>query len=285
MLWIKIKEKRSGPPIFAYEKKSPFFWYFNRHTGTLNKTSTRCTSRGGFSTRNQAALNGIEVSSIKEMNNVGTSFENKCFPRERISGEQGFCAAIAAYYICSDLSLAAIENMKLKFHEELTISETTKIHVTDGSYQILQVINQNLSTTFLQQVYSPKDGSTPFAFNNALFGDVGDNGKFLIELQDVNIISPIRISHFVSLDTHKLEIYDPMFVKGAIVTQRNSDGYCLFLETMQLLHSVMVFRVWKLLDKTQRICSCITNSCDVDDELPKEKKRKGKKRNNEMFYM
>ena len=25
------------------------------------------------------------------------------------------------------------------------------------------------------------------------------------------------------------EIYDPMYVKGAIVTQRNSDGHCLFL--------------------------------------------------------
>jgi hypothetical protein len=78
--------------------------------------------------------------------------------------------------------------MKLKFHEELTTSESTKIHVTDGSYQILQVINQNLSSTFLQATSLPSDsGTTPFPFSNALFGNVGDNGKFLVELQDVNI--------------------------------------------------------------------------------------------------
>ena len=69
-----------------------------------------------------------------------------------------------------------------------------------------------------------------------------------------------------------------MYVKGAIVTQRNSDGYCLLLETLHLLHSVKVFRVWKLVEKTQRIFSSITSSCDVDDELPKKKKRKGKKK-------
>ena len=75
-----------------------------------------------------------------------------------------------------------------------------------------------------------------------------------------------------------------MDVKGAIVTQRNSDGYCLFLETLHLLHSVVVFTVWKVVDKTQRIFSYITSSCGVDDELPKKKKRRGKPKNNVKCY-
>jgi len=75
-----------------------------------------------------------------------------------------------------------------------------------------------------------------------------------------------------------------MFVKGAILTQRNSDGYCLFLETLHLLHSVKVFTVWKLADKTHRIFSSITSDCDVDGELPKKKKRRGKKQHKVMCY-
>jgi hypothetical protein len=39
-------------------------------------------------------------------------------------------------------------------------------------------------------------------------------GKFLIELRDENVMSAIGISHYVSLDTEKLEIYDPSNVKG-----------------------------------------------------------------------
>lgn len=103
--------------------------------------------------------------------------------------------------------------------------------VTDGTYKVVQVINQKLSSTFLQQVYPAKEASNPHGFNNDVFGDAEHVGKFLVELRDQIITSPIGTSHFVSIDTHKLEIYDPISVRGAIVTQRNFEGSCLFLET------------------------------------------------------
>ena len=96
---------------YLYEKKSPFFWYFNRHNGTITRTSTRCALRGGFTTRNFAASKGIVVSSIQEFDNAGTSLEYKCFPRERILGDKGCYAPIAAYYICPDLSISVIETL------------------------------------------------------------------------------------------------------------------------------------------------------------------------------
>jgi hypothetical protein len=116
---------------YLYEKKSPFFWYFNRHNGTITRTSTRCALRGGFTTRNLAASKGIVVSSIHEFNNAGTSLEYKCFPREIISGDKGCCAPIAAYYICPDLSISVIETLQKDFHEELSIKGNSSILLCD----------------------------------------------------------------------------------------------------------------------------------------------------------
>jgi len=93
----------------------------------------------------------------------------------------------------------------------------------------------------------------------------------------------IGISHYVSLDTEKLEIYDPMSVEGAIVTQRTSDGNCLLLETLQLHHTVKVFTVWKLFPKTKRVNCSMASMDKIDVEVPKKKKRKGKKQTNVIF--
>ena len=103
--------------------------------------------------------------------------------------------------------------------------------------------------------------------------------EFLVEMRDERVTSPIGISHFVSVDTTKLEIYDPMSSSGAILTQRNIHGYILFLETLHLVHSVKVVRIWKLVDKPKR-----TFSNMVDGEIQKKKKRKGIKRLKTMYY-
>ena len=223
-------------------------------------------------------MNGIKVSTITEMNNVGKCFEHKDWPRESISGEKGGCAPIAAYYICFDLSVYVIELLKTEFHEELSLSDSRSIYVTDGSYNIVDVMNRKMSTTFLRQIYPSADVTSIQVFHNAIFGDRENCGKFLIELRDEIVQTAIGISHYVSLDTEKLEIYDPMSVGGAIVTQRCSDGNCLLLETLQLHHTVKVYHVWKLLQKSKRVNCSMASMDKIDVEVPKKKKRKGKKR-------
>ena len=78
--------------------------------------------------------------------------------------------------------------------------------------------------------------------------------------------------------TRELEIYDPMSVEGAIVTQRSRDGSCLLLETLQLHHTVKVFHVWKLFQKSKRVNCSMVSMVTTDVEILKKKKRKGKKR-------
>jgi hypothetical protein len=104
------------------------------------------------------------------MNNVGKCFEYKDWPRDPVSGERGFCAPIAAYYICSDLSVNVIEKLKTEFHEELSISESSSIFVTDGTYRIVETINRRLSSTLLRKIYPSKDVITLVGFSNTLFG-------------------------------------------------------------------------------------------------------------------
>jgi hypothetical protein len=70
-----------------------------------------------------------------------------------------------------------------------------------------------------------------------------------------------------------------MSVGGAIVTQRCSDGNCLLLETLQLHHTVKVYHVWKLFQKTKRPMKSTQATEELDVNVPKKKKRKGKKQN------
>jgi hypothetical protein len=69
-----------------------------------------------------------------------------------------------------------------------------------------------------------------------------------------------------------------MSAEGAIVTQRSSDGNCLFLETLQLNDSVKVFHIWKLSQKPKRVNCSMLSMEEIDVKVPKKKKRKGKKR-------
>jgi hypothetical protein len=169
--------------------------------------------------------------------------------------------------------------LKTQLHEELATSESTSVFVTDGPSNIVEVMNRKMPTTIFRRIYPSTDVTSRHRFCNSIFGDTENCGKFLIELRDETVLTAIGISHYVSLDTEKLEIYDPMSVEGAIVTQRSSDGYCLLLETLQLHHTVKVFTVWKLLQKSKRV-NCSMASMDTTEfEVPNKKKRKGKKQN------
>jgi hypothetical protein len=52
----------------------------------------------------------------------------------------------------------------------------------------------NLPTTSLQKIFPTKDPTTHPGFNNALFGDKDECGRFLIELRDINVFSLSNIS-------------------------------------------------------------------------------------------
>ena len=142
---------------------------------------------------------------------------------------------------------------------------------------------RRLSSTLLRKIYPSKDVINLVGFSNTLFGDGDHCGKFLIELRDENVMFAIGISHYVSLDTEKLEIYDPMSKDGAIITQRNSDGYCLLLETLRLMHTVKILNVWKLFDKSSRTHSLVMSNV-IHNEEPKKKKHRGQKRMKSNFY-
>ena len=241
----------------------------------------KCARKGGFPiTRQEATSKGMQLTTIQEFNNVGATFQYTRWPRDPMKGDKGFCALIAAYYICLELSMSVFLKLKNDLHTEIAISETSTIFVTDGTYRIVKCINESMSTTFLRQVYPFKNERSSQEFSNAIFGYADNGGKFLVEMRDEKVTSPLGISHFVSVDTNKLEIYDPMSLREAILTQRNIAGYILFLETLHLVHSVKVVRIWKLFDKTKRTLSNV-----IDEELPKKKKRKGKKQHKTMFYM
>ena len=142
-------------------KRKRFYWFFNKHEGTLTKTDVTCAIIGGFShTRKQACMNGIQVTSGKDFNNDGVSYQYTNWPREYISGERGYCSLIAAYYICMDLSLQVVRHLQQEQHTEIAISDSSTIFVTDGTYRILMRINHNLSRTFLNQIYPSYNGTT-----------------------------------------------------------------------------------------------------------------------------
>jgi hypothetical protein len=66
-------------------------------------------------------------------------------------------------------------------------------------------------------------------------------------------------------------------VEGAIVAKRSIDGFCLLLETLQLHHTVKVYHVWKLFQKSKRVNCSMQSTDKTDIEVPKKKKRRGKR--------
>jgi len=279
---LVVDEEQGDQPWYdgLLKKHRRYYWFFNKHLGIIAKTNVSCAPKGGFPiTRQEATTSGIQVSTVQEFNNVGASFQYTSWPREPIKGDKGYCALIAAYYICLDLSMTLFLKLQTELHTEIAVSGNSTIFVTDGSRRIVKCINESMSTSFLQQVFPSKKESSSQQFTTAVFGLADCGGKFLIEMRNEKVSTPIGISHFVSVDTNKLEIYDPMSSREAILTQRNIHGYILFLETLHLVHSVKVVRIWKLVNKTKRTFSKMS-----DEELPKKKKRKGNKRLKRMYF-
>jgi len=87
--------------------------------------------------------------------------------------------------------------LKTLLHQELSISESSSIFVTDGTYKIVQVMNRKMSSTVLRQIFPSTEVTTFPGFSNAIFGDRDHGGKFLIELRDEVVQSAIGISHLL----------------------------------------------------------------------------------------
>jgi hypothetical protein len=50
----------------------------------------------------------------------------------------------------------------------------------------------------------------------------------------------------VAITGLKLEIYDPTYHQGPILTERNNDGFIIILETLFLRNVQAISKVWKL---------------------------------------
>jgi hypothetical protein len=101
----------------------------------------------------------------------------------------------------------------------------------------------------LRKIYPTAETLAMSSNQNYLFGDASNCGFFLVELCDISPSTTNGISHFISLDTNKLLIFDPMIEKGAIVTQRNIDGFVIILETLNLQQCTKMLNIWKLVAK------------------------------------
>jgi len=94
-------------------------------------------------------------------------------------------------------------------------------------------------------------------FSNAIFGDRENCGKFLIELRD--------------------EIVKERSLHNVAVMVVAYFFFFLLLETLQLHHTVKVYHVWKLFQKSKRVNCSMQSTDKTDVEVPKKKKRRGKK--------
>jgi len=74
-------------------------------------------------------------------------------------------------------------------------------------------------------------------------------GIFLIELYDRSQQSVIEFTHFISVNTFKMEIYDPNVQQGAIKMERNVAGHCLLVDSMGYHTQIVIKKIWKLKKK------------------------------------
>ena len=85
--------------------------------------------------------------------------------------------------------------------------------------------------------------------------------------------TPWEITHFVSFDTDKMEIYDPLNKNGAIVGSRDDKDMCLFLEYLNFEVPTVIKTVWILDLKNKRPAF---TQLHVHNNTPPKKKRRGK---------
>lgn len=74
----------------------------------------------------------------------------------------------------------------------------------------------------------------------------------MLELYDRTHHSSNEFTHFISVDTFRMEIYDPTVQNGAIPIERNEAGHCLLVESMGYHSLIVIKKIWKLLIKKKR---------------------------------
>jgi hypothetical protein len=130
----------------------------------------------------------------------------------------------------------------------------------------------------LKCIFPTKDNFKLTGSPNFVFRNSSSCGKFLVELKDKACSVDTDVTHFVSFDTHKMEIYDPMCVSGAIVAHRSMNDTCLFLESLQLHDVVYVKKIWELVDVVYEVSKKRLGNDEVDTVGCKKIKKKSEKR-------
>jgi hypothetical protein len=186
------------------------------------------------------AVSGVQVTDNKDFNNQGLVFQFSHWPKPWISGAQGCCSILAAYYIIEELTALHFANLKE------TVPDGTSIYATDGTYTVIHEINKILGSSKLVQIYPSLNRYFANAEEAIFHEDTSKGGKFLIELSDLKVTSLDLMTHFISLNSYKMEIYDPTYHQGPILTERNIDGFLIILETLFLRNVQSISKVWKL---------------------------------------
>jgi hypothetical protein len=276
---IKVTLNQGKKPWtkYLFDLNSDNYWFYDRQDPEkLYKNKSKVRLKGGFQTRTQARLAGVVVTDEKGLNDTGRSISYGTWPRPYLPGHRGYCILLSVYYITTEFSLKALEKLKEKYHTEEKIGQGESIFLTDGTFDIIRRINQHLKNSNLVQMYP---GTQTV---NETFGTSSNIGKFLVEYTDNLNTSVGYISHFVSLDTEVMLIFEPMSANGPLTVDRNYNDHCCFIETLKLHHNIegnlTVLNIWMLQSSNKRKSMGDALDCKV------KKKRSGKKQFTSYYY-
>ena len=263
-----------------FNANSGFYYFYDRSTSILHELPEKVKRiRGGFQTRSTAQIKGEVPLSMKDHNNGVVSRTYTSFPKVWIDGSAGGCCVLAAYYLNAEFSKEMMEHLMQNSHDKLKIHPLVNVTVTNGTHQIIRDMNERLQATFFRKMYPTEAHPRMFENVNTLFGDSKNTGKFLVEIGDVEPTTLVSISHFVSLDTHAMEIYDPMCEDGAIPMYRNSNDHCIILEMLVRNPKECCFmNIWRLEDKVHSSGKKRDSANGPSMDLPEVKKIKKRNR-------
>jgi len=269
---IRITQNQGKKPWtkYLYELNSDNFWFYDRQDPEkLYKSNSKVRLRGGFQTRTQARLAGVVVTDEKGLNDTGRSISYGTWPRPYIPGHQGYCILLSVYYLTNTFSLTALEELKELYHTEEKLAQGESVFLTVGTYDIIRKINQELFNHDFVEINHTSETI------NEIFGNSSSIGKFLIEYTDNISTSVGCISHFVSIDTEVMLLFEPMCAGGPIVIERNCNDFCCVLEILKLHHNIeknlTILKIWKLQCSSKRKSMEDTGSANL------KRKRRGKK--------
>jgi len=218
-----------------FNENSGTFYFYDRPDNRLHPMKQKVQRlRGGFTTRSDAERLGEFPTSFKELNNGVVTRTYKALPSNKvwIDGSNGGCCVIACYYLNAEIREDMVGVFLQRYHEHLQIDASASIAVTDGTFDIIKRMNDRLKHSVFRKMYPTPALPRILENVNTLFGDSNETGKFLVQICEREGKFGDNISHFVSLDTHAMEIYDPMCKEGAIAMYRNSTDHCVILEML-----------------------------------------------------